>query len=95
MLTPDLKRFLTKTYSIGLLCFPSGLCHVHLLVGLRGGQREFVGIRLLKVAKDGLHFGRADFVSTADLDEIYIYESLIFGSPYINIFKFAVSTTTT
>ena len=53
----------------------------------------FVGIRLLKVSKDGLHFGR--FVSTADLDEIYIYESLIFGSPYINVFKFAVSTTIT
>ena len=31
----------------------------------------------------------ADFVPTTDLDEIYIYESLIF--PYINIFKFVVS----
>ena len=28
----------------------------------------------------------ADSVPTIDLDEIYIYESLIFGSQYINIF---------
>ena len=34
----------------------------------------------------------AGFVPTTDLDEIYVSESLIFGSPCINIFKFAVSS---
>ena len=36
-----------------------------------------------------------DFVPMTNLDEINIYESLIFGSPSISIFKFAVSSTIT
>ena len=42
------------------------------------------------MGKDELHFGRF-CVHISGLDEIYIYESLICESPYIKIFKFAVS----
>ena len=48
MLTSDRKRFFIKMQSICLRCFPSGLCHVHLLDGLLG-QRCFSVLGSLKL----------------------------------------------